>query len=117
MKNHLRTLVLAPFLLVAAVAEESSDPNRPVLDKQGTLEKQTFHVTLESMPPGAAEGDIVLHEESLNRGSVIRNCSTSNVGTEYSSTRFRCVDLIFENKRAGENFEKWVEIDGTSTAK
>ena len=42
MKNHLRTLVLAPFLVVAAVAEESSDPNRTVLDKQGTLEKQTF---------------------------------------------------------------------------
>ena len=42
MKNHLRTLVLAPFLLVAAVAEESSDPSRTVLDKQETLEKQTF---------------------------------------------------------------------------
>lgn len=77
-----------------------------VVGVQGKTGNQTFHVTLESMPAGAAKGDIVLHEESLNRGSVIRNCSTSNIGTEYSSTRFRCVDLTFENNRF-EDFHFW----------
>ena len=67
---------------------------------------QTFRVTLESMLAGAAPGDIVLHEESLNRGSVIRNCRTSNIGTENSSTRFRCVDVTFENNRF-EDFHFW----------
>ena len=50
--------------------------------------------------------DIVLHEESLNRGSVIRNCSTSDIGTENSSTRFRCVDVTFENNHL-EDFHFW----------
>ena len=70
-----------------------------VVSVDGKTGNQTFHVTLESMPAGAAAGDIVLHEESLNRGSVIRNCSTSDIGTENSSTRFRCVDVTFENNR------------------
>jgi len=77
-----------------------------VVGVQGRTGNQTFHVTLESMPAGAAKGDIVLHEESLNRGSVIRNCSTSNIGTENSSTRFRCVDTVFENNRF-EDFHFW----------
>jgi hypothetical protein len=72
----------------------------------GKTGNHTFHVTLESMPVGAAKGDLVLHEESLNRGSVIRNCSTSDIGTENSSTRFRCVDLTFENNRF-EDFHFW----------
>lgn len=77
-----------------------------VVKVQGKTGNQTFHVTLESMPAGAAKGDIVLHEESLNRGSVIRNCSTSDIGTENSSTRFRCVDVRFENNRF-EDFHFW----------
>ena len=77
-----------------------------VVSVDGKTGNQTFHVTLEAMPAGAAVGDIVLHEESLNRGSVIRNCRTSNIGTEYSSTRFRCVDLTFENNRF-EDFHFW----------
>ena len=67
---------------------------------------QTFKVTLESMPAGSAKGDIVLHEESLNRGTVIRNCTTSDIGTEDSSTRFRCVDVKFENNKF-EDFHFW----------
>jgi hypothetical protein len=67
---------------------------------------QNFHVTLESMPVGSAKGDIVLHEESLNRGTVIRNCTTSDIGTEDSSTRFRCVDVKFQNNKF-EDFHFW----------
>ena len=77
-----------------------------VVSVDGRTGDRTFRVTLESMPAGAAKGDIVLHEESLNRGSVIRNCSTSNIGTENSSTRFRCVDVTFENNRF-EDFHFW----------
>lgn len=66
----------------------------------------TFRVTLESMPAAAAKGDIVLHEESLNRGTVIRNCTTSDIGTDHSSTRFRCVDVKFQNNRF-EDFHFW----------
>jgi hypothetical protein len=77
-----------------------------VVSVDGKTGNQTFHVTLEAMPAGAAEGDIVLHEESLNRGSVIRNCRTSDIGTENSSTRFRCVDVTFENNRL-EDFHFW----------
>jgi hypothetical protein len=72
-------------------------------DKTGN---QTFHITLEAMPAGAAEGDIVLHEESLNRGSVIRHCRTSDIGSENSSTRFRCVAVTFENNHF-EDFHFW----------
>jgi hypothetical protein len=77
-----------------------------VVRVDGKTGDQTFHVTLESMPAGAVEGDIVLHEESLNRGSVILDCTTSDIGTENSSTRFRCVDVTFENNRF-EDFHFW----------
>ena len=77
-----------------------------VVSVDGKTGNQTFHVTLEAMPAGAAVGDIVLHEESLNRGSVIRNCSTSDIGTENSSTRFRCVDVTFENNDL-KDFHFW----------
>ena len=58
---------------------------------------KNFKVTLESMPEDAELNDIVLHEESMNRGTLIRNCKTTDIGTEYSSTRFRCVGVTFEN--------------------
>jgi len=41
----------------------------------------------------------VLHEESLNRGTIIRNCRTSDIGSDHSSSRFRCVDLKFQNNQ------------------
>lgn len=77
-----------------------------VVEIDATARDQTFRVTLESMPAGALKDDIVLHEESLNRGTLIRNCSTSDIGTENSSTRFRCVDVKFENNRF-EDFHFW----------
>nr|WP_309685657.1 hypothetical protein [Armatimonas sp.] len=77
-----------------------------VLEVDATSADQTFRVSLESLPTKAAPGDIVLHEESLNRGSVIRRCSTSDTGTDSSSTRFRCVDVKFENNRF-EDFHFW----------
>lgn len=77
-----------------------------VVGVDATSTDQTFRVTLESLPAAAAPGDIVLHEESLNRGSVIRHCRTSDIGTDSSSTRFRCVDVKFENNRF-EDFHFW----------
>jgi hypothetical protein len=77
-----------------------------VVEVDAKTSDQTFRVTLEAMPAGAAKGDIVLHEESLNRGTVIRNCSTSDIGTENSSTRFRCVDVKFQNNKF-EDFHFW----------
>ncbi|WP_309715068.1 hypothetical protein [Armatimonas sp.] len=77
-----------------------------VVGVDATSTDQTFRVTLESLPAAAAPDDIVLHEESLNRGSVIRHCSTSDIGTDSSSTRFRCVDVKFENNRF-EDFHFW----------
>lgn len=62
----------------------------------GDTGRNRFDVTFERLPAGLSEGSVVLHEESLNRGTVIRNCRTTNVGTENSSTRFRCVDVRFE---------------------
>ena len=61
-----------------------------------------YAVTLESVPAGVTPGDVVLHEESLNRNTVIRNCSTTKVGTESSTTRFRGTDVLFQNNRFEE---------------
>ena len=61
-----------------------------------------YAVTLESVPAGVAAGDVVLHEESLNRNTVIRNCTTTSVGTESSTTRFRGTDVLFQNNRFEE---------------
>ncbi|MCP4312680.1 MAG: hypothetical protein GY790_15570 [Bacteroidetes bacterium] len=70
------------------------------------VEGKNFKVTLESLPKGASPDDIVLHEESMNRGTLIRNCKTTDIGTEYSSTRFRCVGLTLENNDF-EDFHFW----------
>lgn len=69
-----------------------------------------YAVTLESVPAGATEGDVVLHEESLNRNTVIRNCRTTNVGTESSTTRFRGTDVLFQNNRF-EEFDLRLEFN------
>ncbi|NQU42018.1 hypothetical protein HQ520_01950 [bacterium] len=63
------------------------------------VESPNYEVTFESIPEGAEPGDIVLHEESLNRGTVIRNCTTTDIGTENSSNRFRGTDVLFQNNR------------------
>ena len=69
-----------------------------------------FEVTLESIPAGAVAGDIVLHEESLNRNTVIRNCTTANVGTKSATTRLRGTDVHFENNHF-EEFDFRLEFD------
>jgi len=61
-----------------------------------------YAVALESMPTGVKAGDVVLHEESLNRNTVIRNCTTTSVGTESSTTRFRGTDVLFQNNHFEE---------------
>jgi hypothetical protein len=61
-----------------------------------------YAVTLESVPAGVTPGDVVLHEESLNRNTVIRNCTTTRVGTESSTTRFRGTDVLFQNNHFEE---------------
>jgi hypothetical protein len=61
------------------------------------LTAPNYEVTFESLPAGVAAGDVVLHEESLNRGTLVRNCTTSDIGTEDASTRLRGTDMRFEN--------------------
>jgi len=61
-----------------------------------------YAVALESVPAGIKPGDVVLHEESLNRNTVIRNCTTTKVGTESSTTRFRGTNVLFQNNRFEE---------------
>lgn len=70
-----------------------------VVTVDGDTRNNSFDVTLESMPQGSKPGDIVLHEESLNRGTVIRDCATTDIGTENSSTRFRGTNVLFQNNR------------------
>lgn len=72
----------------------------------GDTGKNSFDVTFENLPTELALGSVVLHEESLNRGTLIRNCRTTNVGTENSSTRFRCVDARFERNHF-EDINLW----------
>lgn len=59
--------------------------------------KNRFYLTLESLPAGTQTGDTIINEEVLNRGTLIKNCTTSQVGTENSSTRFRASDIRFED--------------------
>lgn len=78
-----------------------------------------FAVTCESIPAGVTANDIVLHEESLNRNTVIRNSRTTNVGTEDSSTRFRGTDVLLQNNHFedfGLRFE-WSDGLGTPRAR
>jgi hypothetical protein len=56
-----------------------------------------YEVTFESLPAGILPDDIVIHEESLNRGTVVRNCRNSIIGTEDASTRFRGTDVLFQD--------------------
>lgn len=69
-----------------------------------------FVVELASVPENTRPDDTVINEEVLNRGSVIRNCRTTQVGTEYTSTRFRASDIRFENNHF-EDFRFNVEFD------
>lgn len=72
----------------------------------GDTGRNSFDVTFEKLPPGLEKGSVVLHEESLNRGTLIRDSRTTKVGTENSSTRFRCVDVRFERNHF-EDINLW----------
>ncbi len=56
-----------------------------------------YEVTFELVAAGVSANDVVLHEESLNRGTLVRHCSTSDIGTETASTRLRGTNMRFEN--------------------
>ena len=62
--------------------------------------EKRFHLTFEQLPSGIEPGDVVINDEVLNRGTLIRNCTTSSTGAgPYASTRFRASDIRFENTR------------------
>ncbi len=56
-----------------------------------------YEVTFESLPAGIEPDDIVILEEAINRGTVIRNSRTTSIGTEDSSTRFRGTSVLFQD--------------------
>ena len=79
------------------------------------VDSSSYAVTFESIPSGVLPNDIVLHEESLNRGTLVRNCRTSSVGTESATTRLRGTDMRFENNTF-EDFDFKLEwSDGLAT--
>lgn len=79
------------------------------------VDSSSYEVTFESIPSGVLPSDIVLHEESLNRGTLMRNSRTTSVGTESTTTRFRGTDMRFENNTF-EDFDFKLEwSDGLAT--
>jgi hypothetical protein len=69
-----------------------------------------FVIELDSMPVDPRPDDTVINEEVLNRGTVIRDCRTSQVGTEYASTRLRASSIVFDSNHF-EDFRFNVEFD------
>jgi hypothetical protein len=62
--------------------------------------EKRFHLTFEQLPAGIQADDIVINDEVLNRGTLIRNCTTSSVGAgPAATTRFRASDISFEGNR------------------
>jgi len=72
--------------------------------------EKRFYLSLEALPSRIQPGDVVINEEVLNRGTLIRNCSTSSIGTEDASTRFRASGICYENNRF-EDFKFLVEFN------
>jgi hypothetical protein len=69
-----------------------------------------FEVTFEDLPFTTHPDDIVIHEESLNRGTVIRNSRTTSTGTKSATTRFRGTDVLFQDNHF-EDFFFLIEFD------
>jgi hypothetical protein len=82
-----------------------------LIEKRDVREKNEFFLTLETIPSGAGAEDILINEEVLNRNTLIRDCRTTDVGTEYASNRFRATDIHFENNHF-DDFAFHVEFDG-----
>lgn len=72
--------------------------------------EKRFYLSFEQLPSDIQPGDVVINDEILNRGTLIRNCSTSSTGTENASTRFRASDICFENNRF-EDFNMLFEFN------
>jgi hypothetical protein len=82
-----------------------------VIEAQDVPESEKrFYLRLEDLPSRIQRGDVVINEEVLNRGTLIRNCSTSSTGTEDASNRFRASGIRFENNRF-EDFNFHVEFN------
>ncbi|NQU44685.1 hypothetical protein HQ520_15445, partial [bacterium] len=69
----------------------------------------TFDVTLESIPAGTIVNMVAINEELYNRDTVVRNCSTRDVGAGAATTRIRTgghfVDCHFEDIYLKTEFE------------
>ena len=60
--------------------------------------EKRFHLTFEQLPDGIQPDDVVISDEVLNRGTLIRNCTTTSTGAgAAATTRFRASDIRFEN--------------------
>jgi hypothetical protein len=68
------------------------------------LDLPNFEVTFEELPFVTQQGDIVIHEESLNRGTVIRNNRTYSTGTKAATTRLRGTDVLFQDNHFDDFF-------------
>jgi hypothetical protein len=73
-------------------------------------EYKRFYIFLENLPEDIQADDIVINEEVLNRGTLVRNCSNSAVGTETASNRFRASGIRFENNHF-EDFQFLIEFN------
>lgn len=79
------------------------------------LTSPNYEITFESLPNGVSADDVVLLEECLNRGTLVRNCTTSDIGTEEASNRLRGTGMRFENNHF-EDFSflvEWGDVFGT----
>jgi hypothetical protein len=74
------------------------------------LSLPNFEVTFEDLPFTTHPDDIVIHEESLNRATVIRNNRTTNTGTKAATTRLRGTDVLFQDNHF-EDFFFLIEFD------
>lgn len=79
------------------------------------VEAPNYEVTFESLPADIQPDDIVIHEESLHRGTVVRNSRISNVGTKQATTRFRGTDVLFQDNHF-EDVAFRIEYDHLSFA-
>jgi len=69
-----------------------------------------FEVTLESHLPGIVVDDVVINEELYNRDTIVRNCTSTDVGTKCGTTRLRTtvhfIDCDFEDVHLSTEFDE-----------
>jgi hypothetical protein len=54
----------------------------------------TFNVTLDRSVPGLAVSDLLVNEEQLNRGTIVRDCATTPIGGHGATARLRTPALF-----------------------